>query len=354
MSFPEDTPDPFEVGGLPQRDRYGRPLLTQAGGTIRLPYTRASSLATYLAGDYGLARWRMRRLAKGIGDTPEIAELISALPMLTNDRDEDRQTYRDLDPLIERGLQAGGAYAQAAYGTVVHGHTEWQGYDDIGRMVDLGPVPKRAQADVDGFFVKLDELGHRIVATEVFTANDELMAAGTFDHVVDVPGVGLVMADKKTGDLHPNEFCVQFAVYAYGQIYDLVSDERRPLAFEGRPVRTDWGLVYHVEAHTGVTKVYWIDLVKGLERAHLAAAVREARANEATLLLAYDSFTPPSVSVGSANVTINSVLDLIDSATTRAELDGIYRDVIAGTPLVESNRLANAWRARLDMMLGRS
>lgn len=332
MSFPHDTPDPFEKIGLPRRDSRGRPMLLPRGSEVRQPYTRASSLAGYLSGDYGLARWRMRRLAKGMADSPELVELASALPKLTNDREQDRNTVRDLDPLIEKALDAGGAYTQAAYGTVVHGHTEPDD-DPLGMTVPKGPVPPRAEADVMGFFRKVDELCHVILATEVFIANDDLQAAGTFDHVVYVPGVGLVVADKKTGDLHPNEFVVQLAVYAYGEIYDFRTDERSPLAYrDGHgsmiPVRTDWGIIYHVEAHTGETKVYWVDLVDGLRRARLAVQVREARADEPMLMHSYDSFTPPPLGQPEpVSVQPTTFIEQFTDATTLDEVQAIIRHV---------------------------
>src|SRR5512144_865765 len=184
--------DPFDVDPI-RRDRWGRPLLIPTGGTEadRTAYTRASTLANAITSDYGLNLWRLRHAVKGLSDRPDLAEMGSALACLTGDRKTDAPVNRELDFIITEALMECGALGPAHYGTAVHGHTEPD--------KDTGPVPERMQADVASFYTALEEHKLRIVATEVFTACDELMAAGTFDHVVEhIPTGSYLVLEKKT------------------------------------------------------------------------------------------------------------------------------------------------------------
>ena len=195
-------------------------LIPRGGSTIRVPYTRASSLSAFTSSDYGLTKWRIRHIVKGLCDREDLAAMGAALPRLVNDPKVDRPVNRTLDVITEDALVEGQALQQAHYGTAVHGFTE---------PGPRGPVAARMQDDVASFWAAIKAESMEILATEQFVANDEVMSAGTFDHVIRHEGE-LYVADKKTGDLHGMEFAIQLAVYAYGDRYNLETDERMSMA----------------------------------------------------------------------------------------------------------------------------
>src|SRR5690606_35027111 len=67
------------------------------------------------------------------------------------------------------------------------------------------------------------------IGTEVFTANDELRSAGTFDHLDYVPGLGIVVTDKKTSSKAKSSYDVQLAGYSRSDVYDPETDQRQTL-----------------------------------------------------------------------------------------------------------------------------
>jgi len=266
--------DPFDIDPI-QRDRWGRPMLKPADlyDGERVAYTRASSLATAICSDYGLNKWKQRRIAKGICDRPDLAAMGSALPVLTGIREQDAPTNRELDFIIGEALIEAGALEQARYGTTIHGHTEPKG--DFPR----GPVPVHMKADVESFFARLARAKLRIVETEVFVACDELMAAGTFDHIVEHEPTGQrIILEKKTGDLHMFEFLIQVAVYAHGQRYNPHTDERSNLN-----VSRKTALLAHIPQGAGRTDLYPLDLEHGYRRAMQAKEIRGDQANDAAV-----------------------------------------------------------------------
>lgn len=265
--------------GEAMRDGGGRPLLVPVGvdpsSGIRASYTRASSMADHLEDKSHIHRWEMRYLAKALGRHEDLAALAATetystgLTNPTIGRDKSASGRR-LDKIIERALDRERIHEKADWGTAVHGFTEPGG-------APAEAVPERMRPQVRGFWDWVRVNGVEIVGTEQFTANDATMSAGTFDHLVRVPGdptlSGCVIADKKTGRYSPFEWCVQLATYAYGQLYDTDTDAR--LAWPG-PINLDWGLVIQI-GDDGV-QGHLVDLRFGWEMAQLAAAVRDAHA----------------------------------------------------------------------------
>ena len=97
------------------------------------------------------------------------------------------------------------------------------------------------------------------------------MTAGSFDHIVEhVPSGKRFVLEKKTGDMHVFEFLIQITVYANGDRYDPVTDERSAL-----DVSRDLGILAHIPRGLGKTQFYWLDLRHGLTRARQAREIRE-------------------------------------------------------------------------------
>lgn len=288
--------DSYTVG--PQRDRWGRPLLVPRGGTDadREPYTRASSLSSNISDMRYLHEWEKRKLARGLSERPDYAALIASQPKITGNKKVDRVTTQAVDEVIRRAMDQGETWAAADHGTAVHSLT------DPGAS---GHVPEQMRADVDSFHEAMKSFP--ILATEVFIACDDVRAAGTFDHVVQLPPYGNVIADKKTGKLRPQEFAVQLAVYAHGDIYDTQTDTRTPL-----DVNQDTGLIIHIAG--GKTDLYIVDLVAGWEAAQHAAWVRDYHRNKDLLMPIPDM----------ATLAFLNAKYLISQAKCRQDLSDIY------------------------------
>jgi hypothetical protein len=287
-----DTDDFFDAPAGPARDRYGRPLLIpawkatneelatmrpDAKDALREPYTRSSSLSDYLADFSHLWKWKMRYLARSLGQNRDLAMLAGAECYTTGfdmgEEKENRASGKRLDDVIERALERGKISEKADYGTVIHaltepgndGHVE---YDDVA-------------ADNASFWQCVNDLGVTILGTELFTANDALRVSGTFDHLMYVPGYGIVITDKKTSkEVHGEDFRIQLATYAYADLLDWETDAR--ISLEDYIRRCGWdpdlldrtkGLIFHIKH--GKTDVVELDLAAGLEAAQHAVWVRD-------------------------------------------------------------------------------
>lgn len=279
--------DPFaldEVG--PPRDRWQRPLLVPKGGGERQPFTRMSTLANYLCDDFGLGTWQQRLLAVGMSEREDICAMVAALPALNDakcdrkslskaQREQDVDTKKKLDEYIEMALETAGRNWKANVGTAIHGLIE---------RGDVTTAPAKIQPDVASALDAIRGAGMTVLASETFVANDELQAAGSFDHIIDVPlpGWGPVIADVKTGSIDGKglSFAVQLSGYANAEVYDWHDDSRAPLEslYEGGRLNRKNGLLIHVPLGAGKTTFHRVDLMRGYHAARLATTVRKARA----------------------------------------------------------------------------
>jgi hypothetical protein len=255
----------------------GKPMLIPRGleGTgTRVAYDRASGLADNISESDYIHRWEMRYLAIGMGRNPDLAGLAAVEKYNTGLLHpaygaEKTASGKRLDGYIERALDRVGIHEKADYGTTVHGFTEpgapavppWKG-----PWEQVGPAVK-SFAEWNWAY------GVRILDTELFTANDATMTAGTFDHAVEVPGhpllTGYVISDKKTGQYDPFHWAVQIASYAYGEPY--LPDDTRP-GWRAE-VNLKWGLVWQIKGDETVGHI--LDLEAGWEAAQHAAWVRD-------------------------------------------------------------------------------
>lgn len=270
--------DPIREGGMPMLIPRG---LESTG--IRSAYTRASGLAEYVdASKEHIHRWEMRYLAKGLGRRPDLAALAAVETYSTGVTDavygrEKSMSGKRLDSIIERALDGVRIHEKADRGTTVHAATE-----------PGGPPPEAVPAELRGAVQAWWDTNRRecieVVGTETFTANDVTMSAGTFDHLVRVPGHPLltdyVVADKKTGRYSPFEWSVQISSYARGEVYDTSTDRRIP--WPGK-INLDWGLVWQIDCEPGTpddqrVKLHILDLQFGWRMAQIAAEVRDGHA----------------------------------------------------------------------------
>lgn len=278
------TIDPFDLDDVDplKRDRYGRPLLIPAAGGERVAYTRMSTLAGYLTDDFGLGIWTQRLLALGMSYREDLCAMVASLPPLNDahcskktltkaQREQDRDTKAKLDEYIDAALEAAGRNYKANMGTAIHSFVE-RGTSDL--------APERIKPDIESCLREFDLRGIEVICSELFVANDALLAAGSFDHIVRHPLYGIVGADVKTGEVDGKgmAFATQIRGYMGGELYDPETDRREPLESRtgGEAINRDVGLLLHVPLGGGRTEIFTLDLTCGFER--LAVNVRTARA----------------------------------------------------------------------------
>ena len=245
------------------RDRWGRPLITPPDGGKPIPYTRVSTLAKALDDKTALTQWKCRQTAIGMAARPDLVTKARAVG-------EDR---RALNEVVDEALSAAQSARAANVGTALHAFTE---------RVDEGHDPADLVGHTDPIYLDLVAYreatrGLTMAAAELFVVCDELQAAGSFDRLLDLPGVGLVVADIKTGQHepdYPHGVAQQIAIYAHGTLYDVDQGRVAPLSDLG--VRTDVGLLIHLPSERGVCDLYLIDLDHGWALAQTAVAVRGA------------------------------------------------------------------------------
>ena len=273
--------DEFFAEEKPPRDGNGRPMLIPRGEIIhddnRVAYTRASSLGDILEEFSYLWKWKMRGLASGLSKRLDLIRLASSEPytcgFAENER-ANRESGKRLDLIIERALEEAGIAEKADYGTAIHARTE-PGNDEI-------DVDEKQAADVASCWDLWAELGVVHIGTEIFTANDNLRSAGTFDHLSYVPGYGIVVTDKKTSSKAKATYDIQLASYADSDVYDPYTDERQTLeeyvaaaGWDPSLINRKVGLIWWVK--NGKTQARFLDLEAGLQGARVAAWVRDNR-----------------------------------------------------------------------------
>lgn len=289
--------DPLDAAPHPEeglrRGRMGRPKLKPRGINTRVEYTRASALAGYITSGQGLEKWTRRLIARGAGIRPDLARMAAAEDYDQTPGTEKDAIYKEagqnLDRYIDEMIEAAGGHAKANWGTAVHSLVR------PGARGVIAEEDVELQRAVEGFHHALRAITR--LASEVFVANDELLAAGTFDGMVDVPGHGRMVADWKTGEMNIIEHIVQLAVYSPADLYDVDSDDdpvqdswRTPLV-DTFGHRTDVGLIVrpaYLLANAPIdkrVKLYLIDLEEGRRLARVAAYIRQMQKTQSLGML---------------------------------------------------------------------
>ena len=331
----------------PPRDGSGRPLLIPRGVEIadenRVPYTRASGLADVLEEFGFLWKWKMRGVAKGLADSMDLIRLVAAehytcgfvhVDRQPGETDKaygarvaaaeaaNKQAGRNIDQVIERAADRAGVDMKADYGTAIHLRTE---------PGNQGTDPDEKQRiDQESCWDLWRTLGVVHLGTEVFTANDELRAAGTFDHLSYVPGLGIVVTDKKTSSKAKASYDIQLADYAYSDVYDKDTDQRLTLeefvaaqGWDPALINRDVGIIWWVKG--GKTQARQLDLREGIKWARVAASIRDER-RPAASRVAKD--VTRSLSKGTEEQRVR-LLEALSTAPTLDILVGIWNNPTA-------------------------
>lgn len=266
-----------------ERDGQGRPLIIQEAGGVK-HYTRASGLGDYLTDDSFLTSWKMRYLAVALGRRRDLADLCAIETYNTGffepPAPEKSASGKRLDGYISRALDYMQIDVRADRGTVVHGVTE-DGYE--------GFVPMAAIRERAAFFACLAKNKIVRLGSEMFTVNDDLRVAGTFDHLLYHPVLGIIIGDTKNGRNSNNlGFSIQFANYANSVLYwpngarmtleDYVQSKFPEIWAKTGKINREVAVLFSVK--DGECKTKDVDIVWGYDMACLAAEVRDARESE--------------------------------------------------------------------------
>lgn len=289
MSEIQEFAEQFLAPEKPPRDSSGRPLLVPRNvfvapdwtpeqiDQVRVAYTRASGLGDLLEEFSYLWKWKMRGLTIGLAKSMDLVRLAAAETYtcgFAEDETENRASGRRVDQVISRALDRAGVAEKADYGTAIHARTE-PGNDGV-------DPDEKQRVDVASCWDLWRELGVVHLGTEVFTANDELRSAGTFDHLSWVPGLGIVVTDKKTSAKAKSTYDVQLSGYAHSDVYDKETDQRltleeyvASLGWDPALINREVGVLWWVK--NGRTEARELDLVNGYKWARVAADIRDNR-----------------------------------------------------------------------------
>ncbi len=248
------------------RDRWGRPLIVPADGQGKpVPYTRISTLAKALDNKDALMKWKQRQVVYGMGLRPDLVALAK-----TAKADDKKK----LGEIADTAMDAAASDAAANLGTALHSMTE---------MVDAGADPASFGPEYTADLTAYKEAmaAFTITASELFVVVDEVQAAGTFDRLLGIPGLGTVVGDVKTGQHepdYPHGATQQIAAYSRGHLY--TPEKLRIAHLPSVGVNQEVGLLIHLPAGKGVCNLYLLDLNVGWSLVQTSVAVRAAFKNK--------------------------------------------------------------------------
>lgn len=291
----------------PRRDRWGRYLLPDPETGKERAWTRATTLSSSIADTFGLTKWQMRMVAKGLGMRPDLLALAAAAHV------DDKQT---LDRVAGDAKEAAGSSAGANAGTALHSFTE---------AVDRGEepaVPPPWDADVAAYRDTLD--AHGITRhpewVERITVCPQYGVAGTFDRIVTLDGGRRVIGDVKTGrDLSYSwpEISIQLALYA-NATHMWAVDHWEPMPV----LDPNEAVVFWLPVGKGDCQLFTVDTAAGWEMAEVAYQVRQWRARRdlATIWPATTGQARKAIKDKFERLTEQGLLRLVTSASTVDEL----------------------------------
>jgi len=318
------------------RDRpWKRPLIIPPGqhADAKLkPYTRATTFIGCLENTHNLQLWKMRQVARGLAQRPDLLMLVSSLGPQPEEDDEYRDWRSKMDEVCEQALEAAESSAPANIGTALHAFT-----DRIDRGQPLGKVPKEYQRHLRAYEAATQDL--TAVHIERFVVNDEYQIGGTPDRISLLDGHDkLIITDTKSGDklsYGMGKIAMQLAVYAHSQFYDPTDGRRSDIP----NIDLERGLVIALNAKRGTCDLVWVDLVAGFEGVRLANDVRAWQRRKDF----HSPYTPRDL-VAEAQ---SRIVTGIATAETEQDLYDLYG--ISGKAwLPEHTQLAAARKAQLQ------
>lgn len=249
----------------PNRDRWGRYLLPHPETGVEQGWTRVTTLAKALDDETNLAKWKMRNVAFGMGQRPDLLALAQSHTL-----EEDKQTF---NKIAQSAMDAAQSDVRSNLGTALHKMAE---------RIDRGEkfrVPPLYADDIAAYLAvkeKFRVLTHPSFIERI-TVVPELEVAGTFDRLGMQDQVVRVV-DLKTGrdvlEYGQLAIAIQLAIYSRGRvIWNMDTSQWEPAP----AIDQDRGIVLHVPAGEARAEAYWVDLQEGWKAAQFCYQVREVR-----------------------------------------------------------------------------
>lgn len=261
---------------VPRDKPWKRPLIIPPGEQTDaklVPYTRATTFIGCLENTWNLQRWKMRKVAEGLAQRPDLLLLVSSLGPQPDDDDDYKEWRSKMDEVCEQAIEVAEASAPANIGTALHAFT-----DRIDRGQPLGKVPKEYQKHLKAYEAATSCL--TAVHIERFVVNDQYRIGGTPDRISLLDGHdGLIITDTKSGDklnYGMGKIAMQLAVYAHSQFYDPTTGGRADIP----NINLEQGLIIALNAKRGTCELVFVDLRAGWEGVQLANSVRAWQARK--------------------------------------------------------------------------
>src|SRR6478735_11806076 len=319
----------------------GAPMVSDPeneGKTLR--YSRPSGYGKCLDDENALFNWKMDKAMRGVALSPALQAQVAAV---------DEKDKVSKKALRDEALNKGAANEAADMGTALHAMTARMEDPD-----DDWEIPEQFAGDLDAYYNTLQVYGLVSEMVEVPMVNDEWRAAGTADRLyrltrdLEAPDGSileagtLVLGDIKTGkslDFSPPGYCVQMAIYATGQLYDVVAEKRLPTP----PINQLWTLLVHLPVGKSDWQLLWLSIEVGNMGAYLSHEVRKWRNHwKARNEFGYDCYPVPTPKwdpivaleseLGATRVTYNSESELevmTEYCATRIKVIGGHADAKA-------------------------
>jgi hypothetical protein len=237
-------------------------------------YARPSGFGKDLDNEDALTNWKIFTAMSGVASSPALqAQVVVVKP-------DDKETKK---ALREDAIKAGKGSESADMGTALHAMTaRWEDEED-----DFDP-PEQYLDDLNAYSETLADYGLVSEMTEYAIVHDQFRVAGTADRLYrltknlqlpdggTMPAGTLVVGDLKTGkslDFSLPGYCVQMALYADGQLYDVVDNVRLPTP----EINREWTILVHLPVGKGECTLLWCNVGIGLWGAYLSTEVRKWR-----------------------------------------------------------------------------
>lgn len=243
------------------RNTWGQPLITPDGGGKPLAYRRCTRYVSVLEDLWNLQQWEKRMVALGLVERADLRLSISA-------HSDDK---KKLNALCDQAKEHAKASAAATTGTALHTLTDI--VDSGGKLPHLDPGPA---ASIAAFREATEPL--KVIDIERKLVLDTHKVAGTADRIYEFNGQRYI-GDTKSGNIELGilKICMQLAVYARSETYDVATGER---GIHG--CSTTRALVMHMPATDDPAQarceIVWVDIESGWEAVKVAKQVWAQRA----------------------------------------------------------------------------
>jgi hypothetical protein len=271
----------------------------------------ASNYGFPLADQYGLNKWKMRELVKGIAQRQDLIALLSVL---------DKDSKGKIDEIIDTALQVAGVTAEANKGTAIH---------EALRLADMGlPYAPMFEPFVSSYRTELQRFGLTVGLIESTVYSPGLNARGDLDRTfIEADGSHVLGDVKSTGHLEDqaHEISVQMAVYQSATHYRNAEGAWHAIPRGKHPLRDDYAIIVHIDREHATVTLYRLDLWIGKRGANLAEQVRQWRKAGPVLR----PYAPP----GTPTTEAQAVTEATGIPARAIEPSATEAPVVTATPL---------------------